>query len=118
MFLRSLRPIYRQSLLRTVSFKSNTFHRKFSDQVEHYLPKDEVEARVLEVLKSYDKIDNDKVTNQSIFQDDLGLDSLDTVEVVMAFEDEFDIEIADENAEKILSVTDAIDYITKHPFAK
>ncbi|MGV0101817.1 acyl carrier protein [Nostoc sp. DSM 114167] len=53
----------------------------------------------------------DKVTPQAQFMEDLGADSLDTVELVMALEEEFDIEIPDEAAEKIRSVQDAVDYI-------
>ncbi len=54
----------------------------------------------------------------STFQAELGLDSLDTVEVVMAFEEEFSIEIPDSEADKILSVADAIEYVAAHPQAK
>lgn len=54
----------------------------------------------------------------SSFQGELGLDSLDTVEVVMAFEEEFSIEIPDSEADKILSVSDAIEYLAAHPQAK
>jgi len=56
-------------------------------------------------------VDEDQVTNEASFMDDLGADSLDTVELVMALEEEFDIEISDEDAEKIQTVQDAIDYI-------
>ena len=56
-------------------------------------------------------VDDDQVTNEASFMDDLGADSLDTVELVMALEEEFDIEISDEDAEKIQTVQDAIDYI-------
>lgn len=59
-----------------------------------------------------------QVTPSSNFQKDLGLDSLDTVEVVMAFEEEFAIEIPDSEADKILSTADAIDYVAAHPQAK
>jgi acyl carrier protein len=55
--------------------------------------------------------DADKITPQAKFMEDLGADSLDTVELVMALEEEFDIEIPDEAAEKIVSVQDAVDYI-------
>ncbi|MEH2238793.1 acyl carrier protein [Nostoc sp.] len=55
--------------------------------------------------------DKSKITPQSKFMDDLGADSLDTVELVMALEEEFDIEIPDEAAEQIISVQDAVDYI-------
>ncbi len=54
----------------------------------------------------------------SHFVNDLGLDSLDTVEVVMAFEEEFGLEIPDNDADKILTCTDAIQYISSHPNAK
>jgi NADH dehydrogenase (ubiquinone) 1 alpha/beta subcomplex 1 len=58
------------------------------------------------------------VTPTASFQKDLGLDSLDTVEVVMAFEEEFAVEIPDSEADKILSTADAINYIAAHPQAK
>ncbi|MBD2435799.1 acyl carrier protein [Nostoc sp. FACHB-110] len=56
-------------------------------------------------------VDEEKITPKSNFIDDLGADSLDLVELVMAFEEEFEIEIPDEAAEKILTVQDAVDYI-------
>jgi acyl carrier protein len=56
----------------------------------------------------------DKVTDQTSFVNDLGADSLDTVELVMEFEDEFDLNIPDEDAEKIQTVGDAIKYIEEH----
>ena len=59
-------------------------------------------------------VDEDKVTETSNFVDDLGADSLDTVELVMALEEEFGIEIPDEEAEKIQTVKDAVEYVTKH----
>ena len=59
-------------------------------------------------------VDADEVTAEASFVDDLGADSLDTVELVMAFEEEFDLEIPDEDAEKITKVQDAVQYITEH----
>jgi acyl carrier protein len=59
-------------------------------------------------------VDADQVTNDASFMDDLGADSLDTVELVMALEEEFDIEISDEDAEKIQTVQDAIDYLSEN----
>jgi acyl carrier protein len=59
-------------------------------------------------------VDADEVTAEASFVDDLGADSLDTVELVMAFEEEFDLEIPDEDAEKIAKVQDAVTYIDKH----
>jgi NADH dehydrogenase (ubiquinone) 1 alpha/beta subcomplex 1 len=58
------------------------------------------------------------VSPDTLFSKDLGLDSLDIVEVVMAIEDEFAIEIPDQEADKIVSIKDAIDYISSHPMAK
>ncbi|PKU64255.1 Acyl carrier protein 2, mitochondrial [Dendrobium catenatum] len=59
-----------------------------------------------------------KVTPKANFQTDLGLDSLDTVEVVMALEEEFGFEIPDNEADKISSINDAVDFIASHPQAK
>ncbi|MBI5184506.1 MAG: acyl carrier protein [Nitrospinae bacterium] len=59
-------------------------------------------------------VEEGQVTSEASFIDDLGADSLDTVELVMAFEEAFDIEIPDEEAEKIITVKDAVDYIEKH----
>ena len=56
-------------------------------------------------------VDEDKVTEDASFIDDLGADSLDTVELIMAFEEEFDVEIPDEDAQKIRTVKDVIEYI-------
>ena len=56
-------------------------------------------------------VDEDQVTEDSYFVDDLGADSLDTVELIMAFEEEFDIEIPDEDAQKIKTVKDVMEYI-------
>ncbi|MEH2435651.1 MAG: acyl carrier protein [Nostoc sp.] len=69
---------------------------------------DKVKDIVAEQLSVEDKT---KITLQSKFMEDLGADSLDTVELVMALEEEFDIEIPDEAAEQIISVQDAVDYI-------
>jgi acyl carrier protein len=70
-----------------------------------------VEEKVKEIISKQLGVDSDKVTPEASFVDDLGADSLDTVELVMAFEEAFNIEIPDEDAEKIVKVQDAIDYI-------
>ncbi|MCX7971314.1 MAG: acyl carrier protein [Negativicutes bacterium] len=70
---------------------------------------DKVKDIVVEQLT----VDEDKVTMDASFIDDLGADSLDIVELIMAFEEEFDVEISDEVAEKIKTVKDAVDYIDK-----
>ena len=73
-----------------------------------------VEEKVKEIIVDQLGVDDKQVLNNASFIDDLGADSLDTVELVMAFEEEFDIEIPDEEAEKISKVQDAIDYIKNH----
>ena len=67
--------------------------------------------RVKKIVIEHLGVDAEKVTDQASFIDDLGADSLDTVELVMAFEEEFGVEIPDDAAEKITTVKDAIDYI-------
>jgi len=70
-----------------------------------------VEEKVKEVIVDQLGVDENQVKPEASFIDDLGADSLDTVELVMALEEEFDIEIPDEDAEKIASVQNAVDYI-------
>ena len=71
----------------------------------------EVETQVKQIVVDHLGIDDSKVTPESKFIDDLGADSLDTVELVMAFEEKFGIEIPDDAAEKIQTVQNAIDHI-------
>ena len=71
---------------------------------------DKVKSIIVEQLG----VDDEEVTADASFVDDLGADSLDTVELVMAFEEEFSVEIPEEAAEKIATVKDAIDYIEKN----
>jgi acyl carrier protein len=71
----------------------------------------DVAERVKKIVMDHLGIDESKVVESASFLDDLGADSLDTVELVMAFEEEFGCEIPDEEAEKILTVKDAIDFI-------
>lgn len=73
-----------------------------------------IEKRVKDIVAEQLGVDEGQVTNEASFMDDLGADSLDTVELVMALEEEFEIEISDEDAEKIQTVQDAVDYITEH----
>ena len=70
-----------------------------------------VESRVKEIIVEELGVDQEKVTAEASFVEDLGADSLDTVELVMAFEEEFGIEIPDEDAEKITRVKEAVEYI-------
>jgi acyl carrier protein len=73
-----------------------------------------VEERVRKVIEEQLSVNQDQITKEASFIDDLGADSLDTVELVMALEEEFGIEIPDEEAEKITKVGEAVDYIEKH----
>lgn len=71
------------------------------------------EERVIDIIVEQLGVDREQVTAEASFIEDLGADSLDTVELVMALEEEFDMEISDEEAEKITTVAQAIDYIKK-----
>jgi acyl carrier protein len=73
----------------------------------------DIETRVKDIIINELGVEAEKVTGEASFVEDLGADSLDTVELVMAFEEEFGIEIPDEDAEKMQTVGDAISYITK-----
>lgn len=70
--------------------------------------------RVKKIVIEHLGVEADKVVDSASFIEDLGADSLDTVELVMAFEEEFGVEIPDDAAEKILTVKDAIDYVKQH----
>jgi acyl carrier protein len=70
-----------------------------------------VEQKVKQIIVEQLGVDEGQVDNSAAFMDDLGADSLDIVELVMAFEEQFDIDIPDEDTEKITTVKDAIDYI-------
>ena len=74
----------------------------------------DIAERVKKIVVEHLGVEESKVTEQASFVDDLGADSLDTVELVMAFEEEFGCEIPDDAAEKIVSVQDAINYIKEH----
>ena len=73
-----------------------------------------IEDRVRKIVCEQLGVADDEVNNDSSFVDDLGADSLDTVELVMALEEEFELEIADEEAEKISNVQEAVDYINSN----
>lgn len=83
------------------------------------MPVDVATDRIIEVVKNFvaEKGITD-VNPKSTFKEDLGLDSLDGVEVCLAIEEEFGIEIPDSEAEKITSIATAVEYITAHPMAK
>ena len=73
----------------------------------------DISERVKAIVVEHLGVDGDKVVDGASFIDDLGADSLDTVELVMAFEEEFQCEIPDDAAEKILTVKDAVDFLAK-----
>ena len=77
------------------------------------MERDELLQKIKEIVADKLSISEDQVTEEASFIDDLGADSLDTVELVMEFEDEFDMSIPDEEAEKIQTVGASIDYIVK-----
>lgn len=73
--------------------------------------REEIQSKVVDLIARTFKLDPATVTTEKSFQDDLGADSLETVELVMALEEDFGIEISDEDAEKIRTVGDAVDFI-------
>ena len=77
-----------------------------------------VEQRVKKIIAEQLGVNEGEIKDNSSFVDDLGADSLDTVELVMAFEEEFSIEIPDEDAEKITRVKEAVEYIESHAKSK
>ncbi|KAL5836689.1 hypothetical protein ACOSQ3_013858 [Xanthoceras sorbifolium] len=98
----------------------NAVRRRFSTEEVRgsFLDKSEVSDRVVSVVKNFQKVDPSKATPKAHFQNDLELDSLDTVEIVMALEEEFGFEIPDNEADKISSIDLAVDFIASHPQAK
>jgi acyl carrier protein len=91
-----------------------TQFRFFITEEQNEMPDPEIEAKVKQIIVDELGVDENEVTPNARFIDDLGADSLDTVELVMRFEEEFGIEIPDEDAEKIQSVRDAYNYIDQH----
>jgi acyl carrier protein len=85
-----------------------------SSEVRREFMAKSVEEKVKEIICEQLGVEDDEVTPNAKFIEDLGADSLDTVELVMAFEEAFDLEIPDEDAEKIVTVGDAISYIKEN----
>eukprot|EP01101_Sappina_pedata_P010130 TRINITY_DN6304_c0_g1_i1.p3 TRINITY_DN6304_c0_g1~~TRINITY_DN6304_c0_g1_i1.p3 ORF type:complete len:126 (+),score=69.97 TRINITY_DN6304_c0_g1_i1:184-561(+) len=83
-----------------------------------HLEQSAIESRVIDIVKNYSKIDGSKVTAASHFINDLGVDSLDVVEIVLALEDEFAVEIPDDVADNVQSIADAIKYLSDNPYIK
>ena len=76
--------------------------------------REEVRPKVIDIIAKSFKLDHDAVTDEKSFTDDLGADSLETVELVMALEEEFGLEISDEDAERIRTVGDAVSFICEN----
>jgi NADH dehydrogenase (ubiquinone) 1 alpha/beta subcomplex 1 len=119
--------LYRSSITPVASFRApqyaNVLSRSFGSDSEAlhdepFLEVGMVTDRIIEVVKNFEKVDASKVEKGSRFKEDLDLDSLDAVEIVMAIEEEFCIEIPDAEADKIMSIADAVIYISSHPMAK
>ncbi|KAI9116607.1 hypothetical protein QN277_010406 [Acacia crassicarpa] len=101
------------------SISPHLFRRFSTEEVRGcFLDKSEVADRVISVVKNFEKVNPSKVNPNAHFQNDLGLDSLDSVEIVMALEEEFGFEIPDNEADKINSINLAVDFIASHPQAK
>ncbi|KAH7369865.1 acyl carrier protein-like protein [Rhexocercosporidium sp. MPI-PUGE-AT-0058] len=112
------RPASQSSLLSQSRFAPSAFQVVRCYSAAAGLAKPEVEGRIVDLLKNFDKVtDPSKLSPTSHFSNDLGLDSLDTVEVVMAIEEEFSIEIPDKEADAIHSVDKAVEYILAQPDA-
>lgn len=94
---------------------SGSLNRAFSST---FLDRAEVSARAVEIVKKFPNVEESKVSPTCHFTNDLGLDSLDAVELIMGFEEEFAVEIPDEEAEKIFTLEDVVTYISAHPMAK
>ncbi|EPY43578.1 NADH dehydrogenase (ubiquinone) 1 alpha/beta subcomplex 1 [Angomonas deanei] len=107
------------SLSQSVRFYSGGGHEEPASRSGQYLlDKNDVLTRVMEVVKNFEKVDASKVTPESHFVNDLGLSSLEVVEVVFAIEQEFILDIPDHDAEKIQSIPDAVEYIAQNPMSK
>ena len=96
-------------------FDASQFSARIAGEVKHFDPLQFIEKKdVKKIVVEQLGVKEEEATNSASFVDDLGADSLDTVELVMALEEEFECEIPDEEAEKITSVQQAIDYIKAH----
>ena len=82
------------------------------------LTKDEIREKVVKIVSEQMGVDEGEITDDTSFVNDLNADSLDTVELVMEFEDQFELSIPDEEAEKIQTVGAAVEYIHKHQGSK
>ncbi|KAK8808428.1 hypothetical protein WA158_008329 [Blastocystis sp. Blastoise] len=105
-------------LARLAPAARNAFQVRSFAAAQSFLDKALVTDRMVSVVKGFDAVDAAKVTPKAHFTKDLGLDSLNVVELLLAVEEEFCVEIPDDVAEKIHSVDDAINFVSSHPQAK
>ena len=103
-------PFYRNGTLLILSQESEI---RRGDRIAVFMSDNSIEEKVRSIIVDQLGVESDKVTADAKFIEDLGADSLDTVELVMAFEENFDIEVPDEEAEKLQSVADVVAYIEK-----
>jgi acyl carrier protein len=103
--------------VRLASFESVNLFKgiaDFSGRLGGHMAAEDIEQKVIEIVSEQMGVDKSEITRETHFINDLNADSLDTVELVMEFEDEFELSIPDEEAEKIQTVGQAIDYIKEH----
>ncbi|KAF8938838.1 acyl carrier protein-like protein [Dissophora ornata] len=107
------RAAYKNVALASPAARTSAFALNFArSYASAGLARSDIEKRVLDILAGFNKIDENKISLQANFNNDLHLDSLDAVEVVMAIEEEFSIEIPDSDADTIKSAADAVDYVS------
>jgi acyl carrier protein len=104
----------RQSFWEWLTPASHQRIADYSFRVGVHMAVEDIEQKVIEIVSEQMGVDKSEITRETHFINDLNADSLDTVELVMEFEDEFELSIPDEEAEKIQTVGQAIDYIKEH----
>ena len=112
------RLMYTRSYFPTISTNYRTTDIRFYSAEAEPLTLDGVTTRVIDVVKKFHKVDPLKVNAKSHFLNELGLDSLDTVELVMAIEDEFALEVPESEQESLVTVEAVINYVLSNPNAK
>ena len=94
--------------------RADTESAKFDPDHQHFMSEKSIEDKVRDIIVDQLGVNAEQVVKDARFIEDLGADSLDTVELVMAFEEEFSIEVPDEEAEKLQTVGDVVSYVEEH----